>query len=65
MKRKRLLLKVIIIGLPIAVFLLWITGAINLWFYGMGDIANNVKDYSFELEPIDGEYSVLIDLSVT
>ncbi|MFS0875232.1 hypothetical protein [Solibacillus isronensis] len=63
MKRKRLLLKVIIIGLPITVFLLWITGAINLWFYGMGDISDNVKFYSLELKPIDGEYSVLIDLS--
>lgn len=63
MNRKRLLLKAMLIGLPIVLCLLWITGAINLWFYGMGDIANNVKDYYLELEPIDGTYSVLIDLS--
>ena len=61
---KRILLIIaILFGLHIAVFLLWITGAIHLWFYGMGDIANNVKDYSLELEPVDSEYSVLIDLS--
>ena len=63
MKGKRLLLKTILIGLPIVVFLLWITGSINLWFYGIGDIANNVKGYYLELEPIDGEYSVTLDLS--
>lgn len=63
MNRKRLLLKAMLIGLPIVVCLLWITGSINLWFYGMGDIADNVKDYYLELEPIDGTYSVLIDLS--
>lgn len=63
MKGKRLLLKTILIGLPIVVFLLWITGSINLWFYGIGDIANNVKGYYLELEPLDGEYSVTIDLS--
>lgn len=63
MNRKRLLLKAMLIGLPIVVCLLWITGAINLWFYGMGDIAKNVKDYYLELEPINGTYSVLIDLS--
>lgn len=63
MKRERLLLKTILIGLPIVVFLLWITGSINLWFYGIGDIADNVKDYYLELEPLDGEYSVMIDLS--
>ena len=62
MKQKRLLLKGIIIGFPITVFLLWITGAINLWFYDIGDIANNEKFYSLELKPIEGEYSVLIDL---
>ncbi len=63
MKGKRLLVKTIFIGLPIVVFLLWITGAINLWFYGISNIADNVKDYHLELEPIDGEYSVMIDLS--
>lgn len=63
MKGKRLLLKTILIGLPIVVFLLWISGSINLWFYGIGDIANNVKGYYLELEPIEGEYSVTIDLS--
>ncbi|MER2010415.1 MAG: hypothetical protein ABS939_23545 [Psychrobacillus sp.] len=63
MNRKQLLLKAMLIGFPIMVCLLWFTGAINLWFYGMGDIANNVKDYYLELEPIDGTYSVSIDLS--
>ncbi len=29
----------------------------------MSDIANNVKDYYLELDPIEGEYSVTIDLS--
>ena len=63
MKGKRLLLKTILIGLPIVVFLLWVTGLINLWFYGIGDIHGNVNAYYLEKEPIDGEYSVTIDLS--
>ncbi|MEG0471009.1 MAG: hypothetical protein RR588_01615 [Solibacillus sp.] len=45
------------------VFLLWITGAINLWLYEISNIAGNVKDFHLELEPINGEYSVMIDLS--
>ena len=63
MKGKRLLLLTLFIGGPIVVFSLWITGFINLWFYGIGDIASNVNDYSLNIETIDGEYSVTIDLS--
>ena len=63
MKGKRLSFKTILIGLPVVIFVLWITGSINLWFYTIGDIANNVNDYYLELEPVDGEYSVTIDLS--
>lgn len=63
MKGKSLKLKTILIGFPIVVFLLWITGSINVWFYDIGNIANNVNDYYLELEPIDGKYSVTIDLS--
>ena len=63
MKGKRLLLLMLFIGGPIVVFSLWITGFINFWFYGIGDIDANVSDYYLELEAIDGEYSVTIDLS--
>lgn len=63
MKGKRLLLKTILIGIPIIVFLLWITGSINLWFYGIRDIAVNVEVYYLEHDTIDSEYSVTIDLS--
>ena len=63
MRGKSLLLKTILIGLPIVIFLLWITGIINLWFYNIGDIDNNANGYYFELEPIDGEFAVTIDLS--
>ena len=63
MKGNRFLLKTIFIGVPIVVFLLWISGFINLWFYEMGDIADNVEGYYLEHDTIDGEYSVTIDLS--
>lgn len=43
--------------------LLWISGVINLWFYEIDDIADNVEDYNLNLETINGKYSVTIDLS--
>ncbi|HWJ76797.1 MAG TPA: hypothetical protein VNR61_01810 [Niallia sp.] len=63
MKGERLLLKTILLGLPFVVLLFWITGSINLWFYDIRDIDNNVNDYYLELVPIEGQYSVTIDLS--
>ena len=59
MKGKRVLL----IGIPIIVFLLWITGSVNLWFYSIRDIAGNVEVYYLEHDTINSEYSVSIDLS--
>mgnify|MGYP006380930523 FL=1 len=63
MKGKGKLLKTILIGIPIIVFLLWMTGSIQLWFDGIRYFHGNVEDYYLEHSIIDGEYSVTIDLS--
>lgn len=45
------------------VVLFWIAQRANLWINGIGIIANDVEDYYYTAFPVDGEYSVEIDLN--
>lgn len=52
------------IGIAIITLLvLWVSGLMNLWINGISYVTNNVDNYSVEAFPVDGEYSVTIDLS--
>ncbi|WP_391118588.1 hypothetical protein [Psychrobacillus sp. L3] len=55
--------KVLIIGVGTIAFILWISGWLNLWINGISVIANDVEGYRIHSYPVDGEYSVKIDLS--
>lgn len=45
------------------VVIFWIGQRANLWINGIGIIANDVEDYYYTAFPVDGEYSVEIDLN--
>lgn len=55
--------KGLLIGIAIIIFILWISGWLNLWINGISVIANDVEDYRTHSYPVDGEYTVKIDLS--
>lgn len=60
---KRHFLKVLIIGITIIAFIFWISGWLNLWINGISVIANDIEGYRLHSYPVDGEYSVKIDLN--
>ncbi|SDN15963.1 hypothetical protein SAMN05518871_103466 [Psychrobacillus sp. OK028] len=53
----------LIIGVGTIVLTLWISGLLNLWINGISVIADDVEGYQVQSYPVDGEYSVKIDLS--
>ena len=60
---KRNLYKGLIIVIGAIVLLLWFSGWLNLWINGIGVIANDIEGYELNSYPIDGEYSLKLDLS--
>lgn len=62
MKRTNLY-KVLITVIGTIVLLLWINGWFNLWINGISVIAGDVEGYHLHSYPVDGEYSVELDLS--
>lgn len=63
MRRIRFSNKVLLTLLVIMGLVLWFSGLLNLWIKGMSVIANDVKNYSINSYPIDGEYTIRADLS--
>lgn len=63
MREKSLTFKVLFIGVSIIAFILWTSGWLQLWINGISDIANDVEDYRIHSYPVEGEYTVKIDLS--
>ncbi|WP_391117123.1 hypothetical protein [Psychrobacillus sp. L3] len=61
MKKKHF--KMLIIGVGTIAFILWISGWLNLWINGISVIANDIEGYRLHSYPVDGEYSVKIDLN--
>ena len=61
--KKTHFIKVLIISVGTIVFTLWISGLLNLWINGISVIADDVEGYQVQSYPVDGEYSVKIDLS--
>lgn len=53
----------LIIVVGTIVLLLWISGWLNLWINGIGVIADDVEGYQLHSYPVDGEYSLKLDLS--
>lgn len=50
-------------GATIIVLFIWFSGLSSIWVNGMNYIAHNIEDYTLESYPIEGEYSITIDLS--
>ncbi|GGA60557.1 hypothetical protein [Ornithinibacillus halotolerans] len=47
----------------IAFIILWISGILGIWIEGINYVHGKVDRYSFESSPVQGEFSVEIDLS--
>ncbi|TSI02536.1 hypothetical protein [Lysinibacillus sp. BW-2-10] len=61
--KRRQFIKVGVICLFCTLFLLWVSGWLNLWLNGMSVIGNDVDGYYLQTYPVEGEYTVTIDLS--
>lgn len=61
--KKTQFIKVLIISVGTIVFTLWISGLLNLWINGINVIADDVEGYQLHSYPVDGEYSLKLDLS--
>jgi hypothetical protein len=53
---------VVFVGIAFIVFVLWGSGWLNLWINGISVIANDVDGYHLQAYPVEGEYTVTIDL---
>ena len=60
--KNRQFIKVIGITLFCKLFLLWVSGWLNLWLNGISVIGNDVDGYYLQTYPVEGEYTVTIDL---
>ncbi|OIJ08804.1 hypothetical protein BKP35_17425 [Anaerobacillus arseniciselenatis] len=60
---RRIYIKVALVGVFVILLTLWGSGWLNLWKNGISVIANDVDRYHLQTYPIDGEYTVTIDLS--
>ncbi|MER2170159.1 MAG: hypothetical protein ABS938_05915 [Psychrobacillus psychrodurans] len=61
--KKTHFIKVLIISVGTIVFTLWISGLLNIWINGISVIADDVKGYQLHSYPVNGEYSLKLDLS--
>lgn len=59
--------KTLVLILPVVIvilILLWLTGLLGIWTKGMSYVADNTKDFNVnKSHSVEGEYSMLIDLS--
>ncbi len=60
---RRTHIKVALVGAFVILLTLWGSGWLNLWINGISVIANDVDGYHLQTYPIEGEYTVTIDLS--
>ncbi|MEH6943783.1 hypothetical protein [Bacillus sp. JJ722] len=60
--KKTHFLKVLLFGIAIIAFVLVSSGWVSLWITGIAVIGNDVKNYHLQSYPVDGEYTVKIDL---
>ena len=61
--KKTHFIKVLIISVGTIAFTLWISGWLNLWINGISVIADDLEGYRLHSYPVDGEYSLKLDLS--
>lgn len=61
--RKKKLIAGIVAGVAGIVLILWASGYLGLWFSGITYIAADDENFSRHAEPIDGEFTIRINLS--
>lgn len=54
---------IFLMGATVVVLFIWASGLSSIWINGIHYIAHNVEDYTLESYPIEGEYSIIIDLN--